>query len=144
MPQDGEVMLAVVAAWSAWAGEPSLLSDNRINLAWLKTARREWDALLAAAQDERATPPEGRPQTPPLQIVRLKLTAIGGTPLQPVDSSPASQEAWLKEEQRQCEATLHPTPAPPPSSEAGTKLQPSDVAHLPAPRLTIGELTALV
>ncbi|MFF3216982.1 hypothetical protein ACFYYB_40970 [Streptomyces sp. NPDC002886] len=143
MPQDGDVMLAVIAAWSAWAGEPSLLNDNRINLAWLKTARREWDALLTAAQDERATPQGDRPETPPLQIV-LQLTAVGGTPLQPVDSSPVSQEAWLEEEQRQCEATLQPTSAPTSSSEAGMKLQPSDVAHLPAPRLTIGELTALI
>ncbi|WP_228183854.1 HEAT repeat domain-containing protein [Streptomyces anulatus] len=54
VPQDGDVLLAVVAVWSAWSGQPALDGQGRVEQRWLKAARPEWDRLLDAAQRERA------------------------------------------------------------------------------------------
>ncbi|MFJ8845312.1 NACHT domain-containing protein, partial [Streptomyces cyaneofuscatus] len=54
VPQDGDVLLAVVAVWSAWSGRPSLDGQGRVEQRWLKAARPEWDRLLDDAQRERA------------------------------------------------------------------------------------------
>ncbi|MFD3755448.1 NACHT domain-containing protein [Streptomyces cyaneofuscatus] len=54
VPQDGDVLLAVVAVWSAWSGRPALDGQGRVEQRWLKAARPEWDRLLDDAQRERA------------------------------------------------------------------------------------------
>ncbi|MFF2737895.1 NACHT domain-containing protein, partial [Streptomyces cyaneofuscatus] len=54
VPQDGDVLLAVVAVWSAWSGRPALDGQGRVDQRWLKAARPEWDRLLGDAQKERA------------------------------------------------------------------------------------------
>ncbi|MDW4900227.1 HEAT repeat domain-containing protein [Streptomyces californicus] len=55
VPQDGEVLLAVVAVWSAWCGKSALDARGRVDPRWLRTARPEWDRLLEDARTERAT-----------------------------------------------------------------------------------------
>ncbi|MFE3964613.1 NACHT domain-containing protein, partial [Streptomyces cyaneofuscatus] len=54
VPQHGDVLLAVVAVWSAWSGRPALDGQGRVDQRWLKAARPEWDRLLGDAQRERA------------------------------------------------------------------------------------------
>ncbi|MFE6730123.1 HEAT repeat domain-containing protein [Streptomyces californicus] len=55
VPQDGDVLLAVVAVWSAWCGKSALDARGRVDPRWLRTARPEWDRLLEDARTERAT-----------------------------------------------------------------------------------------
>ncbi|MFE1521379.1 HEAT repeat domain-containing protein [[Kitasatospora] papulosa] len=54
VPQDGDVLLAVVAVWSSWTGQPSLNERGQVEQRWLKAARPEWDRLLENAQRGRA------------------------------------------------------------------------------------------
>ncbi|MFD8754632.1 NACHT domain-containing protein [Kitasatospora sp. NPDC059577] len=53
IPQDAEVLLAVVAVWSAWAGDPSLAADGRVEERWLRAERPRWERLLDGARAER-------------------------------------------------------------------------------------------
>ncbi|MFD9591953.1 NACHT domain-containing protein, partial [Kitasatospora sp. NPDC059973] len=53
VPQDAEVLLAVVAVWSAWAGAPSLAADGRVEERWLRGERSRWERLLDGARAER-------------------------------------------------------------------------------------------
>ncbi|MFD8781295.1 NACHT domain-containing protein [Kitasatospora sp. NPDC059599] len=53
IPQDAEVLLAVVAVWSAWAGDPSLAADGRVEERWLRAERARWERLLDGARAER-------------------------------------------------------------------------------------------
>ncbi|WAU82578.1 HEAT repeat domain-containing protein [Streptomyces sp. Qhu-G9] len=53
VPGDDDVLLAVVAVWSSWAGEPALLPDGRMSGRWAKPARAAWGPLLEAARQER-------------------------------------------------------------------------------------------
>ncbi|WP_299542462.1 NACHT domain-containing NTPase, partial [uncultured Streptomyces sp.] len=54
VPQDSDVLLAVVTVWSAWTGQPALDEQQQVDRRWLKAARTEWDPLLRDAQQERA------------------------------------------------------------------------------------------
>ncbi|MFD9687787.1 HEAT repeat domain-containing protein [Kitasatospora sp. NPDC059088] len=54
VPQDTEVLLGVVAVWSAWAGENSLGPNGRVDERWLRRARPRWDRLLEHCRAERA------------------------------------------------------------------------------------------
>ncbi|AXQ55539.1 HEAT repeat domain-containing protein [Streptomyces koyangensis] len=56
LPQDLGPLLAVVAVWSAWAGEASLRSDGTIAPAWRKAYKGQWDRLLREAHEEREEP----------------------------------------------------------------------------------------
>ncbi|MEU3495330.1 NACHT domain-containing protein, partial [Kitasatospora cineracea] len=53
VPQDDEVVLAVVAVWSSWAGDPSLAADGRVEERWLRKERPRWERLLEGARTER-------------------------------------------------------------------------------------------
>ncbi|MFC8452135.1 HEAT repeat domain-containing protein [Kitasatospora sp. NPDC057223] len=53
VPHDSEVLLAVVAVWSAWAGEDSLQQNGTVQARWLKQRRTQWDELLEDARTER-------------------------------------------------------------------------------------------
>ncbi|MFE7560818.1 NACHT domain-containing protein [Kitasatospora sp. NPDC057500] len=53
VPQDAEVLLAVVAVWSAWAGARSLAADGRVEDRWLRAERSRWERLLGGAREER-------------------------------------------------------------------------------------------
>ncbi|MFD0263177.1 HEAT repeat domain-containing protein [Kitasatospora indigofera] len=53
VPHEAEVLLAVVAVWSAWAGEDALLPDGRVDQRWLRKHRPCWDGLLEDARAER-------------------------------------------------------------------------------------------
>ncbi|MEU5385609.1 NACHT domain-containing protein [Kitasatospora cineracea] len=53
VPQDDEVVLAVVAVWSSWAGAPSLAADGRVEERWLRGERSRWERLLEGARAER-------------------------------------------------------------------------------------------
>ncbi|MFD4657095.1 HEAT repeat domain-containing protein [Kitasatospora sp. NPDC058444] len=53
VPQDSEVLLAVVAVWSSWAGAPSLAADGRVEERWLRAERARWERLLDGARAER-------------------------------------------------------------------------------------------
>ncbi|WP_190215883.1 NACHT domain-containing protein, partial [Kitasatospora indigofera] len=53
VPHEAEVLLAVVAVWSAWAGEDALLPDGRVDQRWLRKHRPYWDGLLEDARAER-------------------------------------------------------------------------------------------
>ncbi|MDI3346657.1 HEAT repeat domain-containing protein [Streptomyces sp. AJ-1] len=56
LPQDFGALLAVVAVWSAWAGEASLRADGTIAPAWRKAHKGQWDRLLREAHEEREEP----------------------------------------------------------------------------------------
>ncbi|WP_329435732.1 NACHT domain-containing protein [Streptomyces albidoflavus] len=56
LPQDFGALLAVVAVWSAWAGEASLRADGTIAPAWRKANKGQWDRLLREAHEEREEP----------------------------------------------------------------------------------------
>ncbi|MCL6278355.1 hypothetical protein M3398_13715 [Streptomyces albidoflavus] len=56
LPQDLGALLAVVAVWSAWAGEASLRADGTIAPAWRKANKGQWDRLLREAHEEREEP----------------------------------------------------------------------------------------
>ncbi|MEU1383424.1 HEAT repeat domain-containing protein [Streptomyces albidoflavus] len=56
LPQDFGALLAVVAVWSAWAGEASLRADGTIAPAWRKASKGQWDRLLREAHEEREEP----------------------------------------------------------------------------------------
>ncbi|MFD4306081.1 HEAT repeat domain-containing protein [Streptomyces albidoflavus] len=56
LPQDFGALLAVVAVWSAWAGETSLRADGTIAPAWRKANKGQWDRLLREAHEEREEP----------------------------------------------------------------------------------------
>ncbi|MER5775485.1 hypothetical protein ABT144_14540 [Streptomyces sp. NPDC002039] len=140
MPQDGNVMLAVVAVWSAWSREASLLGNGRLDPSWLRTARRDWDTMLAAAKNERSSWQAAKHEESQPHAVRLELLAVDDTPLQSVNSSAASQKAWLQTEQRRCEESLQPPPASPRSAGADQRLQAFDVANYPIPPRSLGEI----
>ncbi|RKE19609.1 HEAT repeat protein [Streptomyces sp. TLI_171] len=53
VPQDAEVLLAVVAVWSSWAGLPSLAADGQVEERWLRAERSRWERLLEGARAER-------------------------------------------------------------------------------------------
>ncbi|MGA5429151.1 HEAT repeat domain-containing protein [Streptomyces koyangensis] len=56
LPQDFGPLLAMVAVWSAWAGEASLQADGTIGPAWRKANKGQWDRLLREAHEEREEP----------------------------------------------------------------------------------------
>lgn len=125
-------------------GEPSLLGNGRLDPSWLRTARRDWDTLLAAAKSERSSPQAAKHEESQPQAVRLELLAVDGTPLQSVNSSAASQKAWLQTEQRRCEESLQPPLASPRSSGTGPRLQAFDVANYPMRPRSLGEVVESV